>query len=159
NVQKVCSATWDKPFWTGMLRMIISRERLRGQSGSIAGTQTSAFAKLIEGWDSDEAAAPALHGGEQSNTSAIFADRFILKLFRRVTPGVNPDLEIGRQLTEHHELTIVPRVAGAVEYRSDSGRQITVAVLHEFIPNVGDAWKYTLDELTRYFERVQTADS
>ena len=36
---------------------------------------------------------------------------------------------------------------------------LTVAVLHEFIPNVGDAWTYTLDELTRYFERVQSAES
>ena len=50
----------------------------------------------------------------------------------------------------------VPEVAGALEYRSDSGRQMTIAVLHEFVPNVGDAWTYTLDELARYFERVQS---
>jgi maltose alpha-D-glucosyltransferase/alpha-amylase len=155
----LCAATWDKSFWTTMLRIITERQRLLSEHGTISGMQTSAFAKLTEDWDSDEAASPSVHGGEQSNTSAIFGDRFMLKLFRRVTAGVNPDLEIGRQLTENSELASVPRVAGAVEYRSDAGRLLTVAVLHEFIPNVGDAWTYTLDELTRYFERVQSAES
>ena len=92
---------------------------------------------------------PTVHGGEQSNTSALFDKRFILKLFRRITPGINPDLEIGRHLTEHHDLAIVPKVAGAAEYQVQSGERITLAVLHEFVPNVGDAWTYTLDELAR----------
>ena len=83
----------------------------------------------------------------------------MLKLFRRVSPGVNPDLEIGRQLTEHAQLPFVPRVAGALEYESDSSRHTTLAVLHEYVPNIGDAWTYTLDELERYFERVQSADA
>src|SRR4051812_34039210 len=155
----LCAATWDKPFWSSMLQLITERQRVRSEHGTISGMQTSAFAKLTEDWDSDESASPTVHGGEQSNTSAIFGNRFMLKLFRRVSPGINPDLEIGRQLTENHQLASVPRVAGAIEYRAESGRQLTVAVLHEFIANVGDAWTYTLDELTRYFERVQSTES
>ena len=97
-----------------------------------------------------------MFGGEQSNTSAAFDERFILKLFRRVTPGVNPDFEIGRLLTEREPLPFVPQVAGAVEYHSDWAQPMSIAVLHEFVPNVGDAWTYTLDELGRYFEHVQS---
>jgi maltose alpha-D-glucosyltransferase/alpha-amylase len=122
----------------------------------LAGTQTAAFSRLAD--TPLDSLAPIVHGGEQSNTSAMFDDKFILKLFRRVTPGVNPDLEIGRQLTEHQDLSIVPAVAGALEYREDSGRLFTLGVLHQLIPNVGDAWKFTLDELNRYFERVQSTD-
>jgi maltose alpha-D-glucosyltransferase/alpha-amylase len=67
---------------------------------------------------------------------------------------VNPDFEIGRQLTEEHPLPHVPDVAGAVEYRTAAGQTMTVALLQEFVENIGDGWTYTLEELGRYFERV-----
>ena len=151
----LCEATWEPTFWQQLLSQIGSRTRLRSSQGMIAGTQTAAFSGLMK--ENEKVLTPVVHGGEQSNTSAMFDDRFILKLFRRITPGVNPDLEIGRELTEHSDLPIVPQVAGAIEYRADSGKQYTLGVLHELVPNVGDAWKYTLDELNRYFERVQSA--
>ncbi len=151
----LCEATWEPQFWTHLLSTISNRGHLRGIQGTIHGTRTTAFDSIAEG--PIEALNPSVHGGEQSNTSALFDEQFILKLFRRVTPGVNPDLEIGRQLTENKDLPIVPGVAGALEYRSESGRQFTLGILHEFVSNAGDAWTYTLDELNRYFERVQTA--
>ena len=150
----LCEATWDTAFWS-QLRSVISQQRtLLSSHGTIAGSQTKAYDRLAEAATGE--LIPTIHGGEQSNTSALFDEAFILKLFRRVTAGVNPDLEIGRLLSENQELAIVPRVAGALEYRSDSGRLMTLAVLHEFVRNVGDAWTHTLDELNRYFERVQT---
>jgi maltose alpha-D-glucosyltransferase/alpha-amylase len=99
--------------------------------------------------------APSIHGGEQSNTSAVFDNRFILKLFRRVNPGVNPDLEVGRFLTERAPLEHSPDVAGALEYTTEQGDTMTVAILHQYVSNQGDAWVYTLDELGRYLERVR----
>jgi maltose alpha-D-glucosyltransferase/alpha-amylase len=152
----LCEATWHEAFWRELLTAIFDKRKLSGHNGTLVGMQTSVFP---EKWDeSASQSPPVVHGGQQSNTSAIFDERFILKLFRRVTPGVNPDFEIGRQLTEHAEIPHVPRVAGQLEYRGDSGRQTTIAILHEFTPNVGDAWTYTLDELSRYFERVQSIE-
>jgi maltose alpha-D-glucosyltransferase/alpha-amylase len=153
----LCEATWEPDFWTQLLSAISTRAILHGSQGTITGSQTAAYARLAEKIDGE--LVPTIHGGEQSNTSALFDEAFILKLFRRVSPGINPDLEIGRQLTENAELSILPQVAGALEYRSDSGRLVTLAVLHQFVPNVGDAWTHALDELDRYFERVQTADA
>src|SRR5436190_9307357 len=127
-----------------MLTMISGRHRKVTQRGAIRGTQTTSLERLIDEFDA--ATLPTVHGGEQSNTSAIFAEKFILKLFRRLTPGINPDLEIGRHLTEHHELSIVPKAAGALEYQLESGEQFTLGILHEYVPNVGDAWKYTLED-------------
>jgi maltose alpha-D-glucosyltransferase / alpha-amylase len=150
----VCEASWNEQFWHDLLALVARTGKLSGYKGILAGIRTAAFSDL-----SDEKAlenSPSLHGGEQSNTSARFDERFILKLFRRVTPGVNPDLEIGRKLTEQANLPHVPKVAGALEYRDAANRQMTVAILHEFIPNVGDTWTFTLDELGRYFELVQS---
>jgi maltose alpha-D-glucosyltransferase/alpha-amylase len=157
HTQVLCEATWDERLWTQLLTTISSRKQLRGDRGRIAGLRTAAYSRLTDGSELD--LNPSVHGGEQSNTSASFDSQFILKLFRRVTPGVNPDLEIGRELTEREPLGIIPQVAGAIEYTTDSGREKTLAVLHEFVANIGDAWTYTLDELNRYFERVQSEGS
>ena len=83
----------------------------------------------------------------------------MLKLFRGVSPGPNPELEIGRILTAHEPRPAVARLAGAIEYRAEAGSQMTIAVLHEYIANTGDAKKLTHDELARYFERVQALEA
>jgi maltose alpha-D-glucosyltransferase/alpha-amylase len=83
-------------------------------------------------------------------------DRLILKLFRRLEAGINPDLEIGRFLTEETDFRHVPRVAGWLELRGRGSEPVTVAMLQELIPNEGDAWSFTQDALGRYLLRVLT---
>ena len=98
---------------------------------------------------------PALLTAEQSNTSVVYADRLILKVFRRLQEGTNPDLEVGRFLTERVLFPHIPHVAGGIEYYpSPHAQAMTVGVLQEYVPNEGDAWKYTLDSLAHYFESV-----
>ena len=92
-------------------------------------------------------------GSEQSNTSVDFGGRSILKLFRRVQEGPNPDFEIGRFLTDRIGFTSVPKTAGAIEYREAEGASFTLAMLQQLVPNQGDGWRITLDELARYYER------
>jgi maltose alpha-D-glucosyltransferase/alpha-amylase len=153
----LCEAAWIDDVWRKLLELIRERRRVSGQHGRIAGLRTEDFSSLWE--ESLAEMNVTVHGGEQSNTSALFDERMILKLFRRLSPGVNPDFEIGRQLTERERFPHVPRVAGTLEYQADSGRQMTLAVLHEFVLNAGDAWTYTLDELVRYFELAQSYTS
>jgi maltose alpha-D-glucosyltransferase/alpha-amylase len=86
----------------------------------------------------------------------IYGDRLILKMFRRVQEGVNPDLEIGRFLTEDTSFSHIPPLAGAFEYRRIKGEPITLGVLQGLVPNQGDAWRFTLDSLERYFAQVLT---
>jgi maltose alpha-D-glucosyltransferase/alpha-amylase len=150
----LCEATWSPEFWQKLLEAVSDGGALRGLHGELTGIRTPAFSRLAGDDAESLAAALSIHGGEQSNTSAKFDGRLIMKLFRRLTPGLNPDLEIGRQLTEEHPLPHVPDVAGAVEYHTAGGQTMTVAILQEFVENIGDGWTYTLEELGRYFERV-----
>jgi len=91
---------------------------------------------------------------EQSNTAIVYGERLFLKLFRRIEPGVNTDLEIGRFLNEETSFRNTPPVAGAIEYSNDGTEPTTVAILQGYTPNSGDAWRYTLDVINRFFERV-----
>lgn len=150
----LCEATWDKHFWTQLIAIIAGENRLRGNRGTMEGIATAAYSPLASA--AGTSSSPVVHKGKQNNTLAAFDERFILKLFRRVTQGINPEFEIGCKLMQPDPLPIVPQVAGALEYVAESGRQMTFAVLHQFVPNVGDAWTHTLDELNRFFERVQS---
>ena len=81
-------------------------------------------------------------GVEQSNTSIVLDDQMIMKFFRVVEPGVNPDLEIGLHLTERTAFRRMPRVQGGLVYRDADGHEATLAMLQEFVPNQGDGWKH-----------------
>jgi maltose alpha-D-glucosyltransferase/alpha-amylase len=91
---------------------------------------------------------------ENNHTSVVFGQRLVLKLFRRVESGLNPEWEIGRYLMERHPAAPVSPLAGGLEYRRRGQEPVTVAVVHGHVVNEGDAWQYTLDELGIYFERV-----
>src|SRR5207302_681656 len=79
-----------------------------------------------------------LSAAEQSNNSVVFGERLIFKVFRRVEEGVNPELELGRFLTERTSFTQIAPLAGSLEYRPDRGEAISVAVLQGYEPNQGD---------------------
>ena len=93
---------------------------------------------------------------DQSNTSVIFGRRLIMKIFRRVEPGPNPDVEIGEFLLRRG-FSRVPPLVGTIGYATAGQEDASVAMLQEFVPNQGNGWQVTIDELGRYFERVLTA--
>ncbi len=95
-----------------------------------------------------------ISSAEQSNTNVMYGTKLILKLFRRLQPGKNPDVEIGRFLTE---VAHYPRIApflGEVVLDDGDGQQTTAAMLQELVANEGDGWAFTLDELARFYESV-----
>ncbi|GAC1416866.1 MAG: hypothetical protein NVSMB62_06910 [Acidobacteriaceae bacterium] len=94
---------------------------------------------------------------EQSNTSILYDQRLILKLFRRLQPGENPDTEIGRFLTEvAHFPRIAPFLGEIRGQRSAEGESTTLAMLQGLVQNEGDGWSFTLEELARFYEGVVT---
>jgi maltose alpha-D-glucosyltransferase / alpha-amylase len=154
-------ALFDPAFARGLFEAIARRRRFRDEDGDgseVAAYPTPAFRELAAaGGAEGPAPEAAVLKAEQSNTSVVFGDRFVLKLYRRLDEGLNPDLEVGRFLTEKAGYAHTPPVAGAIELRRPGRRAAaTVAVLQGYVPNEGDAWRYTLDTLGRFIERSLT---
>ncbi len=143
----------NKNFCRALLEMISTRRHLPGHPGELEPTHTAVLRRLRQ--ESGLDLEPAPGNAEQSNSSVIYGDRLILKLFRKLDPGVNPELEIGRFLMARR-FPYAPPLAGALEYHNRAGEPITAAVLSSFVPGCKSAWEYTVDTLGRFFERVQT---
>jgi maltose alpha-D-glucosyltransferase/alpha-amylase len=147
-------AAVDPDFLSTLLEIIARRRRHRGSVGELLPGTTQAFHQLRG--DPETPLEPRVLKAEQSNSSVVYGDRFILKLFRCVEVGLNPDLEIGRFLTSHALFSHVPPLAGWIDYGSGNGERRNLAVLQGFVPNEGDAWQFTLGELHRYLENAAT---
>ncbi len=148
----IYDAIADNNFGAAALDLISRQQTLDASAGRLEATHTPEFEKIISENNLPEA---SIGKAEQSNSSIVFGDRLILKCFRRLDFGVNPDLEIMRFLTEQNHL-FAPSLAGALEYRSGRDDPRTVAILTTFVPKAKDAWEYTLDSLGKYYERAQT---
>jgi maltose alpha-D-glucosyltransferase/alpha-amylase len=146
-------ATWDREFQQILLVGLGRNRRVNGPQGDLVMQSLKAFRRRLQA--EGPQLEPALMRGEQSNTSVLFGDQFLLKLYRRVEVGVNPDLEIGRFLS-HKQFPHTAPLAGAIEYQRDNGETLTFGILQQFVQNEGDAWQYTLDELSRYCEEALT---
>ena len=91
-------AVFDKSFCKTLLEMIARRRHVRGAAGEFVATPTRAVRNEWTGAVTNLEVASMR--AEQSNSSIVFGDKLILKLFRRTESGINPDLEIGQFLTE-----------------------------------------------------------
>ncbi|HSX78988.1 MAG TPA: putative maltokinase, partial [Candidatus Saccharimonadia bacterium] len=145
-------AMWDKRFTAMLLSLIARSRRLPGTSGELLAAPTQPFRALVR---SATVLEPMPLKADQSNTSVVYGDMFVLKLYRRLHEGVNPDLEVGRYLTEDCNFRNIAPVAGALEFRRRDQEPLTLAMLQVFLPALGDAWRYTQDAVGRYFTEVQ----
>jgi maltokinase len=98
----------------------------------------------------DTEARSTLFSGEQSNSSVAFGDDSLMKLFRRVTPGPNPDIEILSALTElgnEH----VPALYGWVETTTEDGQVLNLGILQQFLRTASDGWELALASLRNLY--------
>jgi maltose alpha-D-glucosyltransferase/alpha-amylase len=137
----------DAEFARGLLRMALEHGEALGQTARLAGRP------IGNAPQPDVATLPAkLPEREQSNSNVVFGDQLILKLYRRLGEGTNPELEIGEHLTRVGFTHTAP-LAGAIEVRG-RGEWQTLAVVLTYVPNQGDAWAAFLDHAQRYYEAL-----
>jgi maltose alpha-D-glucosyltransferase/alpha-amylase len=91
---------------------------------------------------------------EQSNTSIVYGNQFILKLYRRLQAGENPDVEMGRFLSDVAHFQHIPPFYGEISIGSDASDKTTVTMLQGLVANEGDGWQWFLDQLSNWFESV-----
>lgn len=141
----------DEAFVKLALRAMAEEAEYSGVGGSeIKYKFYATGAMTVEDW---QVADFRRFGGEQSNSSIVLGNRVILKLFRRVESGINPDLEIGRYLTACG-FAHSPQVLGWMEKAEAEKPSITLAIAQRYLTNQGDGWTFAVEYLQRELERV-----
>jgi maltose alpha-D-glucosyltransferase/alpha-amylase len=144
-------AVYDRAFG-GALLDLMGRRGAKGEGGDLEGWSVKEVRKSRS--PRPEHPVGPYYVSDQRTTSLTYGSRFVLRLLRRLEEGVNSEIEMARFLTERAGYTHTPAVLGALDYRPARGGAQTVAFLHAFVPHEGDAWRFTHDDLGRYFERV-----
>jgi maltose alpha-D-glucosyltransferase/alpha-amylase len=88
---------------------------------------------------------------EQSNSTALVDNQYVAKIYRRLESGINPEIEIGRYLTEVAHFANTPALLGSVELVEGDSRS-ALGVLHAYVENQGDGWAVTTGYLDRYID-------
>jgi maltose alpha-D-glucosyltransferase/alpha-amylase len=142
-------AIYEPAFATALLDAVGGKRRISGRRAELTGSPTAALRRLR---GRASALPPSVRGVEQSNTSVVFGDRLILKLFRRLEQGPNPEIEIGDALTEA-KFKHTPALGGWLSL--SGGREpAALGVIQQYVANEGDAWAYTLDAVSAFYERA-----
>ncbi len=148
----------SQDFSLALLDLITKAQSINCENGAIKPERTDKYDSLIK----DEQPLPVKRvRSEQSNSSIIFGKSFILKLYRNVQSGKNPDYEIGRYLSDVAKFKHVPITAGALFYEPQKTQLKTkeisqIGLLQELVWNQGDAWTYSVEEFRRFYERAIT---
>jgi maltose alpha-D-glucosyltransferase/alpha-amylase len=151
RVGALCDAFCDDDFLVALLEVMRTGAVLPGAEGNLVGHATGALARvqLPERPDIQRI------GVEQSNNSAIIGDAVVLKLIRRPQPGAaNPEVEMGRYLTETSPFANTPPLLGWLEWNDGAAGMSVVAIAHGFVRNQGDAWEWMLSHLARYLDEA-----
>lgn len=135
-------------FQRWLLDQLAADRELRGEQGRF---RWSAYDTLDSFLGPARAGGSRLSGADQSNSAVVYGDALILKAFRRLQAGVNPDEEVGRFLAERTAFRRIPLPVGSVAYVSDDERDgyRSIALVQCYEPSVGDGWSYLLDRLQK----------
>ncbi|WP_240758211.1 maltose alpha-D-glucosyltransferase [Palleronia sediminis] len=144
-------AAMDEDFARSLLAALAAGETLEGDGGRIVCRGSDRLSEL------EPPLEPRLLSAEQSNASIAFDDKLIVKLYRRLRAGVQPDIEIARFLTDETDFDASPALLGTMEWEAEDGTVTTLAAATEFVRNQGDAWTYVTEALERDMERLDLA--
>jgi maltose alpha-D-glucosyltransferase / alpha-amylase len=156
NVGVVADAFQDEDFCRALVRAVRDGLELPSDHGRLVFRPTAHFTRMGAGLD--WAALPVSRPrAMSSNTVVALDERLFLKGYRRVRPGLNPELEMGRFLTDVARYPNCVPVLGALEYFGNDGRALTLALVQTYVANQGDGWDYAMGYLERHLEHRLTA--
>jgi maltose alpha-D-glucosyltransferase / alpha-amylase len=154
NVGLMGDAFADEMFCRAVVAAMGARKEMAMSQGKLQFRPTTAFDQLA---GSEFGALPVDRPrGSSSNTVVTIGERLILKGYRRLRTGANPELEMGRYLTEVAHYPNCAPLAGALEYISNDGEARLLALLQGYIANQGDGWTHSLEYVQRHLEQYRT---
>ena len=150
EVGVIADAMADEAFCRALVAAIGRGDTVKGDGGSLRFRPGKGHADVV----GNDAAAltPLRRLTTSSNSVSLLGNRLFLKAYRRLQAGINPELEMGRFLTDVADFPHSVPVAGSVEWVGNDGRTWTLALLQAQVANQGDAWNATVDQLARLLE-------
>jgi len=134
------------------LFIFMVRRRTPRKGAKLSGRCTHMCARLMAGQEGPLRS--QVGRVEQSNSAVLFDKLFFFKLYRRIQEGVHPEVEVGEFLTEKARFPYVAPLAGVLEYSRPGWEPAAMALMQGFAASEGDAWSFTLSEVTQYLERA-----
>src|SRR5579864_526556 len=141
----VCDALAEPHQAGELLRRIRGSDEIETPEGCFS------FHCVDPGVDVGDEVSARMMGVEQSNSSVVFDDRLVLKVFRKLEPGVNPELEMLRFLGSHGYEHIAP-LQGWYEYEGHA-LSSTLGVAQTYLPDAVGGWELALEEIASDPER------
>ncbi|HZY82465.1 MAG TPA: hypothetical protein VFE50_23225 [Cyclobacteriaceae bacterium] len=135
----LCDGTWCEEFRASLLKNFTLQSQIPGEDESHMDFNANpAFVAQFK-----ESQPSRVFHAEQSNTSIAFGDKFFFKLYRKVEPGINPDIELSRFLTVDSPFVGTPAWLGEVKWYTKDG-PISVGILQQLLPGSTVAWNYLM---------------
>ena len=154
NIGIIGDAFADEAFCHAVVKAIAARKEVPTTQGKLQFRPTNAF-KEIAG--TDFATLPVERPrGSSSNTVVTMGERLMLKGYRRLRVGMNPELEMGLYLTEVAHYPNCAALAGVLEYIGNDNQNRLLMMLQAYVRNQGDGWTYALEYVRRHLEQYRT---
>lgn len=154
----IYDALADRAFCKEFLRLIAEVHRVSAEDGAFEFSRVASVGERYLQLPADATTSVRRVTTEQSNSSVIYgiADHavLIMKCFRKIESGVNPDLEISHFLTTKTGFGNVPLLAGYTVYRGRDGFMGPVVILQTFVASTGNCWDYTIRHVKGYYEQA-----
>jgi len=152
----LADAVADEQFCAAMIDALARGAEVATARGRIRFTPTASFARLA---GTPGQRLPVTRPLVLSTNSVMqLGDQLFLKVYRQLRPGVSPELEVGRYLTEVARFAHCVPLAGAVEYVGEGGA-MTLGLVYAYVPNQGNGWMHALDFLARALPEAGTGDA
>ncbi|MDA8414623.1 MAG: maltose alpha-D-glucosyltransferase [Desulfobacteraceae bacterium] len=149
----LCDATYFEEFRVLFFEMMCDRAKVQGENGSqLVGLRGGGITKSSP--PRSELFPSRVATVEQNNTSILYGDRLLFKMYRKLEEGINPEAEILRFLAGKRSFRNVPAYAGKIEYRTGTGKSYDIGILQTYVACHGDAWGNTLTSLAQFVEHI-----
>jgi maltose alpha-D-glucosyltransferase/alpha-amylase len=154
NVGVMGDAFYDEAFCRAVIEAIGARKEIATAAGRLQFKPTDVFKDVVADVATMTVSRPS---AMSSNTVVTLDETLFLKGYRRLREGLNPELEMGRFLTEVACYPNCVPVLGALEYFGNDGKIMTLALVQRYVSNQGDGWDYTQRYLERFLEGVRNS--
>lgn len=149
----LCDAVYFEEFRTLLFELMSDRAKVSGTNSSqLVGLRGSGITKSSP--PRADLFPSRVATVEQNNTSILYGDKLLFKMYRKLEEGTNPEPEILRYLGGKKRFRNVPAYAGGIEYRLDNGKVYDIGVLQTYVSCHGDAWRNTLTSLAQFTEHL-----